>query len=121
MKALTRFFTRLLNVTTMHRGEERLREEIESHIAAQTEENIRAGMTSQEARRQARLKFGAVETVRENYHPEEGLLFLEHLLLDIPYAIRVLWKSPAFTVVALVPILLGLEAKVVAYGVVKSA
>jgi len=40
MRGLTRFFTRLLNVTTRGRGEERLREEMESHLVAQTEENI---------------------------------------------------------------------------------
>ncbi len=53
MRALNRFFTRLLNFTTRRRGDERLREEIKSHIATQTEENIRAGMTP-EARRHAK-------------------------------------------------------------------
>ena len=58
MRALHRFFTRVLNFATRRRGDERLREEIESHLAAQTEENIRAGMTPEEARRQAGVKFG---------------------------------------------------------------
>ena len=44
---------------------------MELHLAAQTEENIRAGMTPKEARRQARLKFGAVDVVREAYHSED--------------------------------------------------
>jgi len=86
MKALHRLFTRLRNVTTQRRGEERLREEIESHIAAETAENIRAGMTAEEAYRRAHLKFGAVEAVRENYHEEESILFLEDLLHDARYA-----------------------------------
>src|SRR5229473_3027483 len=99
MRALNRLFTRFINFTTRHRGDERLREEIESHIATQTEENIRAGMTPEEARRHARLKFGTVDAVRQNYHAEEGLPFMEDLLLDICYALRVLWKSPTFTLI----------------------
>jgi hypothetical protein len=120
MRALNRLRTRLLNFTTRRRGDQRLREEIESHIAAQTEENTRAGMTPAEARRQARLKFGVVEAIREHYHAEEGLPFLESLLLDVRYSIRVLGKSPAFTVVALLTLALGIGANVVVFGVLNA-
>jgi hypothetical protein len=99
MSALRRLFARLLGFMTMssskeQSGDERLREEIESHLESQTDENIRAGMTPQEAHRLARLKFGAVEAVRESYHAEKGLPLVEALLLDVRYAFRVLRKSP---------------------------
>ena len=61
MRTLKRFFSRTRNLMLRRRGDERLREEMEQHIAMQTDENIRAGMSFAEARRQARLKFGGVE------------------------------------------------------------
>ena len=67
MRGMNRLFTRLLNFASRRRDEERLHEEMQEHIAAQTEENLRAGMTPEEARRQACLKLGAMEALREEY------------------------------------------------------
>ena len=55
MKFLRRFVVRLFNFAAKRSADERLQEEIAEHLAFQTEENVRAGMSSAEARRQATL------------------------------------------------------------------
>jgi predicted permease len=120
MNALRRFLTRLLNFVTRRRDLDRLREEIESHIAILTEENICAGMTAEEGRRQAHLKFGAVDVMHEDYIAEKGLPFAEILLMDVRYAVRVLRKSPAFATVVILTLMLGVGANVVVFGVLNA-
>jgi hypothetical protein len=66
VRAVRRFFARLRNLATVRRGGARLREEIDAHIAMQTEENLKARMNSAEARREAVLRFGAVPAISES-------------------------------------------------------
>ncbi len=120
MKRSRRFFTRMRNFAMKRRNGARLREEMETHLAAQTEDNIRAGMTPVEARRQARVTFGPVEALRQDYHAEEGLPFLEDFFMDVRYALRGLWKSPAFTLVAILTLMVGIGANIIVFGVVNA-
>ena len=65
MKILRRFLIRLSNLATKRSADQRLQEEIAEHLAFQTEENLRAGMSPREARRQAAIKLGGTEAIRD--------------------------------------------------------
>ena len=81
MNALRRLFHRLTSWATSARDEEFLRAEFEEHIAMQTADNLRAGLSPSEARRQALLKFGNVEAMKEGYRDQRGLPLTETLVL----------------------------------------
>ena len=108
MKSLRRFFARLANLATSRAQDERLREEIEEHIALQTAENIRAGLSPVEARRQAMLKFGGVEAIKQDYRAGRGLPFVEDFLQDAEYAVRSLRRTAGLTTFVVVTLALGI-------------
>ena len=120
MRRWRRLLARVGNFAKRRRGDERLREEMEAHLAMQAEENMRGGMAPEEARRQARLKFGAVEAVREQLHAEEGLPLLECLVQDARFSLRQMRKSPGFTVVIVLTLMLGIGATTAMFTLVYS-
>ena len=77
MRPLNRFLARLLNSALKRRDTQRFQEEMEEHLALQTADNLRAGLSPSDARRQALVKFGPREAIHEAYWAEGGLAFLE--------------------------------------------
>ena len=108
MRSLRRFLTRLFNLATRRTEEERLREEIEVHITLQTAENVRAGLSPVEARRQAMLKFGGVEAIKQDYRAERGLLFIENLVGDLRNAGRTIGRMPGLAAVIVFSLAIGI-------------
>jgi predicted permease len=118
VKFLRRFFIRLSNLATGRSADQRLQDEIAEHLAFQTEENMRAGMSPAEARRQAALKLGAAEAIREQHHAEHSIPLIENLLFDLKYAVRMLLRSPGFSVIAITTMALGIGATTAIYSVI---
>src|SRR5262249_25519286 len=88
IKSVRVWCRRVLEMPRKQRQDDDLNAEIEANLGLQIEDNIRAGMSWQEARRAALLKFGSVEGIKEQVRDRRGIPFMETLIQDIRLALR---------------------------------
>src|SRR6266568_3264775 len=120
MRRLRAWCWRLAGLFGTRRRERDLADELESHLQMHAEDNLRSGVSAEEARRAALIRLGGIEPTKESYRDRRGVPGLDVLGRDLRFGARLLRRNPAFSTIALLTLALGIGANTAIFSLVNA-
>src|SRR5271166_5034102 len=120
MRKLRALWLRLRGIFGAERANGDFAAELESHVAMDIEDGVRAGLSREEARRRALIHLGGLEQAKIAHRERRGLPALEAVARDVAYGVRVLRKNPGFALISILMVAIGIGANAALFTVVRS-
>ena len=120
MSALRVLASRTSGLWAKRKMEARLEEEMRCHLELLVEENLRRGMTPEEARRAARREFGGVEQVKETWRDTLGFPALDSVVQDLRHAVRAMRRNPGFALLAVAVLAVGIGGATTVFSILNT-
>jgi putative ABC transport system permease protein len=121
MSTLKQFMARLRALVRSGDLDRDFEQEMQAHLEMATEDNIRAGMTPEDARRRAAVRFGGATSLQSQHRDARGFRVLEDLFQDLRFASRLMLKERWFSAAAIAAIALGIGANTVGFTIINGA